>query len=215
MFGTAIRAQAVGYVDPELGWDTRPTPEDPLGIHAIEPYVVEDFVEPILFYGDSFVGGRDNIPHELDLLLPHRSVLNFGVGGYGVDQIYLKFAKTAQDFDDPLVLIGILTYDLDRSVLGIRTYQKPYFDSEDCALILRNTPVLPTTQAFIDQNPVEINSYFLRFVLFRLREFIRPSWFCIFSRFIFTRRCAGYINKAILELSSGGPCLASRMSRRW
>jgi hypothetical protein len=177
LFNTATRGEPVGNVDRDLGWNSPSTPEDPLGIYATEPYVIADFVDPILFYGDSYVGGKDNIPSKLDFLLPHRSVLNFGVGGYGVDQTYLKFRATVRDFDNPVVLIGVLTYDLDRSILGIRTHQKPYFEILDDELVLRNTPVLSTTQEYIDENPVEIKSYFLRFVLFRMRNLIPPSRF--------------------------------------
>jgi hypothetical protein len=177
LFGTTRQAQAVGYVDPELGWAPKSSPENPLGIYAVARYRLEDIRRPILFYGDSFVAGPENIPGALDLLLPDRFVLNYGVGGYGLDQIYLRFNRTIGKFESPIVLVGILTDDLDRSILGFRTHQKPYFDVHDGKLILRNTPILPTTREYIEQNPPEIKSYFLRFVFFQFRPYLPEHWF--------------------------------------
>ncbi|MBU2677990.1 MAG: hypothetical protein KJP16_13005, partial [Gammaproteobacteria bacterium] len=99
------KGETVGFFNPELGWDTQPTTDQPLGIRTAESFADRNLVEPILFYGDSFVGGKHNIPEKLDALLLDRPVLNLGVGGYGVDQIFLKFSKTVQYFENPLVLI--------------------------------------------------------------------------------------------------------------
>ena len=170
LFGTDGDAEAVGYVDPELGWG-------PDRSSSANTFKSANGDRPILFYGDSFVGGANNIPQKLDNYLSDRTVLNYGVGGYGVDQIYLNLTKTAHQYDMPLLLIGILTYDLDRSVLAIRTHQKPYYDLVGGELVLRNTPILPTTSQYIEQNPLQINSYFLRFVLFRAREFFSDGQF--------------------------------------
>ena len=199
LWRSASHAQAVGSVDTDLGWNARITADDPLGIYAKEPYSVEDFVRPVLFYGDSFVGGPDNIPQKLDPHLPDRPVLNLGVGGYGVDQTFLKFDKTASLFADPTVLFGILTYDLDRSVLGIRTHQKPYFLLQDGELVLHNTPVLPTTDEYIGRSPLEIRSYFFRFVAFRLRGLIQPEKFNALLGYTENENRKRSINRAILE----------------
>ena len=181
LFGTAAKAQRVGYIDPELGWAIEKSLDNPLGLVSDTPYRVEDIGRPVLFYGDSFVAGAsqipDRIPQVMDRLLPEQPVLNYGVGGYGVDQIYLRYAKTVGGFRDPIVLVGILTHDLDRSILGIRTGQKPYFDIQDGKLVRQNLPILPTTQDYIDRYPPEIKSYFIRFVMFRLRPWLPEEWF--------------------------------------
>lgn len=181
LFRAGEKAQRVGNIDPELGWSPPVSSENPLGLISDTPYRVEDIRRPILFYGDSFVAGASPIPQRIpqimDRLLEDRTVLNYGVGGYGVDQIYLRYRKTAGDFQAPLVLIGMLTSDLDRSILGMRTGQKPYFDIEDAKLVTRNLPILASTREYIDRNPPRIRSYFLRFVMFRLRPYLPPSWF--------------------------------------
>lgn len=199
LLDTDTYGEPVGYIDPNLGWNTLSTAEDPLGIYATESYVATEFVDPILFYGDSFVGGKNNIPQKLDSLLPHRPVLNFGVGGYGVDQTYLKFRATVENFNKPMVLFGILTYDLDRSILAMRSHQKPYFDIVDSSLILRNVPVLSTTQEYIDKNPVEINSYFLRFILLRMRNLISQHWIDDLLGYTEIDKKKRIINNAILK----------------
>jgi len=181
LFRTDKNAQRVGHIHRKLGWVPESSPDNPLGLISDKPYRLGDIQRPILFYGDSFVAGAtpipDRIPQVMDRLLPERSVLNYGVGGYGLDQIYLRFLRTAGEFENPVVLIGILTLGLDRSILAIRTGQKPYLDIEDDTLIVRNTPILPTTKAYIDRNPPHISSYFLRFVLFRMRPLIPKKGF--------------------------------------
>lgn len=199
LWGSTAHGKAVGIVDEDLGWNAPITDVDPLGIYATEPYAPEDFDNPVLFYGDSFVGGLDNIPQRLDGILPGRPVLNLGVGGFGVDQSFLKFRQTVRLFENPLVLFGVLTYDLDRSVLSIRTHQKPYFLLDDGDLVLQNTPVLATTGEYIDRNPLEIRSYFLRFVLFRIRSLIPPESFDSMLGYTERNRAKRSVNRAILE----------------
>ena len=181
LFNAADKAQGVGHIDPELGWSIEKSPDNPLGLVSDTPYRVEDIEHPVLFYGDSFVAGAspvpDRIPQVMDRLLPEHSVLNYGVGGYGVDQIYLRYKKTVADFRSPVVLVGILTSDLDRSILGMRTGQKPYFDIQDGQLVRQNLPILPTTREYIDSYPPEIKSYLIRFVMFRLRSWLPEEWF--------------------------------------
>jgi hypothetical protein len=181
MFRAGNRAQRVGHIDPELGWAPEVTPDNPLGLITDRSYRVEDLVNPMPFYGDSFVAGASpiptRIPQVLDLLEPERSVLNYGVGGYGVDQIFLRFRKTVGDYEGSTALVGILTLDLDRSILGIRTGQKPYFELEGDRLALSNLPILKTTNEYIEQNPVTIDSYLGRFLLFRMRPLVPPELF--------------------------------------
>ena len=181
LFNAAAKAQKVGHIDPELGWAIEKSPDNPLGLVSDKPYRVEDIERPVLFYGDSFVAGAspvpDRIPQVMDRLLPEHSVLNYGVGGYGVDQIYLRYKKTVGDFRAPVVLVGILTLDLDRSILGMRTGQKPYFDIKDGKLVRKNLPILSSTREYITRHPPEIKSYFIRFVMFRLRSWLPEEWF--------------------------------------
>jgi hypothetical protein len=203
LFNAADKAQRVGHIDPELGWAIEKNPDNPLGLVSDTPYKVEDIERPVLFYGDSFVAGAspvpDRIPQVMDRLLPERSVLNYGVGGYGVDQIYLRYAETVGGFRNPVVLVGILTSDLDRSILGMRTGQKPYFDIRGGQLIRQNLPILPTTQDYIDRYPPEIKSYFIRLVMFRLRPWLPEGWFDLLYGFSEKHQRKLDVNSMVLQ----------------
>jgi hypothetical protein len=197
------KGQGVGRIDPELGWAPAKEPGNPLGIITETPYKMEDIRQPVLFFGDSFVAGATPIPYRIPQLLDglsvDRSVLNYGVGGYGVDQIYLRFRKTAKDFDKPTILIGILTGDLDRGVLSFRTGQKPYFDIIDDALVVRNLPILPSTRDYVKAYPPKIRSYLARFILFRLEPLISKEWSRRWVDDDGTRRQIEHINKRLLR----------------
>jgi len=181
MFKDKRGATAAGYRDPRLGWGRKSSADNPLGIIYNKPYRIEDFNQPILFYGDSFVAGvtsdSDRIPQLLDQLMPDRSVLNFGVSGYGVGQIYLRYSDTIEKFNQPLALVGILMDDLNRSILSFRSGPKPYFDHDENGLILRNSPNNLGVDEYLEKNPPEISSYFLRFVSFQLQCCIPESTF--------------------------------------
>jgi hypothetical protein len=159
-------------VDPVLGWAPVKTPENPLGVIADAPYTPLFDSTAVLFYGDSFVAGKtpipERIPQQLGLLLPDRTVYNFGVGNYGVDQIYLRFRETHRAFDHPTIVIGILTRDMERCLLAIRGAPKPYFEIVDGALELRGVPVPASTKEWLRAHPPHISSYFLSFLMARL-----------------------------------------------
>jgi hypothetical protein len=182
LFRAGEKAQRVGRLDPVLGWAPETGPGNPFGLISDRPYRVEDLRRPVLFYGDSFVAGATpeisaRIPQQLGHLMPQRSVLNYGVGGFGVDQIYLRFRESAGQFRDAVALAGILTQDLDRGILAIRTGQKPYFDLEAGRLALRGLPILASTRAYVEAHPPQIRSYLWRLVTFRLRPLLPEALF--------------------------------------
>ncbi len=177
LFRAGEHAQRVGRLDPALGWAPEGGPDNPLGLISDMPYRIEDIQRPILFYGDSFVAGAtptlaERIPQQLAHLMPQRSVLNYGVGGFGVDQIYLRFQQSAGRFRDAVALVGILTQDLDRGILAIRTGQKPYFDLENGRLAPRGLPIMASTRDYIEAHPPSIRSYLWRLIAFRLRPLL-------------------------------------------
>lgn len=114
-----------------------------LGVVSDKYFKVSDVTRrPLLFFGDSFIAGavgmREKIPQLLEEALPEFNVLNYGVGGYGTDQILLRLKHEAPRFRerDPLVLVGILLKDMDRSLLSFRISQKPYYTVSDGRLLL-------------------------------------------------------------------------------
>lgn len=163
LWGGRFEPPSPQQVDSLLGWAPPVTPGNPLGIVRAEPYRV-DFEQPaILFYGDSFVRGMtslpERIPQRLEMHLNGPPVYNYGVGGYGLDQIYLRFRRSHGRFENARVVFGILTDDIDRCVLRVRSGPKPYFEIDGEALVLRGTPIGSDVRAWLDEHPPEIRSY--------------------------------------------------------
>ncbi len=123
---------------------------------------------PVLLYGDSFAQGYPGVVRFQQILnrdpefARDHYFLNFGVGGYGLDQIYLLFKHSIDRFEDPFVIFSLLTHDLDRSVLTVRLGQKPYFEVIGGELELRGVPVESRPEDFFAVRPPRIGSYLLR-----------------------------------------------------
>jgi len=78
-------------------------------------------------FGDSFVYGSD-VDHDESwpAFLERRSsrieVLNYGVGGYGTDQAYLRFLEEGMELDPDLVLVGFAPVNVRRAVNRYRRF---------------------------------------------------------------------------------------------
>lgn len=156
---------------PVLGWvnESKFSPETYLHTGA------EDLQgrRPVLLYGDSFANcNRDTTCFE-DILNRDETfsgdhyLLNYGVGGYGVDQIYLLLKNSVHLYDRPFVVVSLMTLDLDRSVLSVRSgVQKPYFRIEDGRLKRDETPINLDPHQFFADNPPQIRSYIYRRILY-------------------------------------------------
>jgi hypothetical protein len=108
---------------PELGWVAGRG--DPWLAEASGAPVAS--ASPVLVFGDSFVDGR--VPPPLAELLPGRAVLDYGVAGYGTDQIVLRVERALNDPwpRSPQVVVGVLPQDMDRSLLSFRGRSRPHF----------------------------------------------------------------------------------------
>ena len=173
------------HTDPFLGWSPKTSPENPLGLIGMAPYQLDGRRPAILFYGDSFVAGKtelpeDNIPNQLSGLLPHTAVYNYGVSNYGVDQIYLRLRQSHHSFAQPTLLVGIFTLDIDRSMISVRSgAPKPHFTlGENDALVLHGIEGIPlnTTPAdwlrqWHEDHPPIIPSYAWAFLAKQIKTF--------------------------------------------
>ena len=100
----------------------------------------------VLVLGDSFTFGEDVGDHEtyvarLDRALPRTEVLNFGVHGYGHDQMLLLFRETGQRYAPDVVVLGFVYDDIYRNLVDFRDFAKPRFELSEGELVLRNVPV--------------------------------------------------------------------------
>ena len=137
---------------------------------------------PVILYGDSYAQCvaealcfEDFLNNDSAFLKEHY-FLNYGVGGYGVDQISLLYKNTIDKFEKPFVVFSLMNYDIDRSILSVRTGQKPYFEIENDSLVLRGTPINQNPEEFFEENPIKIKSLLFRKFLYSKLNFL-PDWF--------------------------------------
>ena len=100
----------------------------------------------VLVVGDSFTYGSwaddtEVWPALLESLDTEINLLNFGVAGYGVDQMSLMLEMQIEEFEPDLVIVAFISDDLHRSTLRFRDYWKPMYVIQDDNLVLTNTPV--------------------------------------------------------------------------
>jgi hypothetical protein len=109
---------------------------------------------------------EDSWGYHLQLLLgDDTQVLNFGVDGYGIDQMYLRYQRDVRPWKPQVVVVGFIAYDIERTmaVYPIVTYGwpgylvKPRFTLEKGVLRLLNGPLPPPDEILrtdrIDQLP--------------------------------------------------------------
>lgn len=129
---------------------------------------------PVLLFGDSYaqcVSQAELCWEDLlerDPLDARYALLNYGVGGYGLDQVFLLMESVLERFSDrdPLVVIGILIDDdLDRSYLGLRGFPKPRFTLEGSELVLHPLEQVDTFD-YLAAHGLGIRSYLWRWLLF-------------------------------------------------
>jgi lysophospholipase L1-like esterase len=101
---------------------------------------------PILVVGDSYAMGAEveddaSWPAFLQATLERR-VLNAGVPGYGIDQVVLRAEALVARYTPETLIVGLIADDIERARMRILWgLQKPYFEIENGALVLRNVPL--------------------------------------------------------------------------
>lgn len=141
-----------GVLDTDLGWDynqhnqgIRPPPKKPGTARA-------PGIRRIAFIGDSFVHGNEvdndqTFAHLIATRCANTESLNFGVGGYGIDQIAMKFDLRVLPYKPDVVVFGIHPADYSRSALSFFTYAKPvYRRLDDGSFVTAGVPVPPFQQ---------------------------------------------------------------------
>lgn len=153
-------------VHPLLGWIENCSPDNYL--HNNTKFI--DSRRPVLLYGDSFARGEGNEIFFQDILnadnefSQNHYLLNYGVAAYGLDQIYLLFHESVDLYDNPFVVISLMTEDLDRSSLTYFSGQKPHFKIINNKLVLEK-PLIISPNDFYLKYPPQITSYLYRRIL--------------------------------------------------
>ena len=164
------RQKPIPGFDPFLGWLGDDVARGSYA-HRLEPAVGER--RPILLYGDSFAHCAtareqcwEGLLQDSELGTDH-ALLNYGVGGFGLDQIHLMLRASIDRFteQDPTVIVGILVEDdLDRSLLPFRGWAKPRLWVEDGTLTAPER-LTGGTEAWLEENPPEVTSYAWRYLV--------------------------------------------------
>jgi hypothetical protein len=162
--------------DPEIGW---------LGAAEAGSYAHADEAllhgrRPVLLFGDSFAQCNTE-PGECFQTLLERSelardfaLLNYGAGGYGLDQVYLLLRRVLPRFAGrkPFVVVGVLLDDdFNRSLLDVRCWPKPRAHLEQGVLRI-DSPRLTDPGQYLSEHPLHVTSWFWR--LFVYREGVLP-----------------------------------------
>ncbi|HEU5304797.1 MAG TPA: hypothetical protein VFU40_09160, partial [Gemmatimonadales bacterium] len=88
----------------------------------------------------------------LATLLPNTEVLNFGIHGYGHDQMLLYFKTEGVKYRPDVVILGYVWFDQDRNLVAFNDFAKPRFDLLADTLRLENVPV-PTPESVLEREP--------------------------------------------------------------
>jgi hypothetical protein len=143
--------------DPELGWVPKSSNQWGTSITILKEgirsngrgEVWDGTDDPILAVGDSYTFGdqvpdRETWPAQLEQLSGKR-VINGGVDGYGVDQIYIRARRLLSRYRFRTVIFSFVPDDIRRSQMSVMfATVKPYFEFKEDRLTLENVPVPPT-----------------------------------------------------------------------
>jgi hypothetical protein len=99
----------------------------------------------VAVFGDSFAFGSeaaddDTYAAVLGRELPRAEVMNFGVPGYGPDQMLLRFREEGAAFHPDVVVLGLNSLLLGRCG-AFTSWYKPYFTVRGDDLVLQGVPV--------------------------------------------------------------------------
>ena len=160
--------------DPMLGWAYRPNTirqhRGPFTVNSAGLRSQREYSEAppadtlrIALFGDSFTAG-DSVSddetwgHQLEMKLNQAGiraeVLNFGVGGYGMDQAFLRWQHMGRDYSPDIVIFGFQAENINRNVNiftrllypypGILSKPRYILDSQKLKLL--NSPAIPPEQ---------------------------------------------------------------------
>ena len=116
----------------------------------------------LALYGDSFMFSEEvSYPESLQYFLGEKTpestqILNFGMPGYGIDQAYLSFTDSADEWKPHIAVLGFIQHDLIRA-FDVYTFlrpswnipfSKPRFEVDGDLLRVNNVPNLSPTDIF-------------------------------------------------------------------
>jgi hypothetical protein len=170
--------------DARMGWSVGPNRRSANGLYRSDPnrirvpeegvaFSMDERNTTIALVGDSYTFGEevkyeDSWGYHLNQLLGGEvQVLNFGVPGYGVDQAYLRYEKDAKRWKPKVVIFGLFSHDLRRTLTVYpflahqhwdMPFSKPRFVLSNGTLEMMNEPPPGPEAIFSHPSIVELPS---------------------------------------------------------
>jgi len=170
-------------LDALLGWSIRENGSllplyqaNSEGIRASREYQLTppDGVLRIATFGDSFTH-CDEVPNEQtwqEILAGTQQgleVMNFGVGGFGTDQAYLRYLRDGTRFQPDVVMIGFMSEDIKRHVNVFR----PFYFAGTGIPMSKPRFILQGGELALEPNPLKQESDYERLVRNQEESLIR------------------------------------------
>ncbi len=116
----------------------------------------------------------------LDKKLANAQVINFGVRGYGTDQMLLYYENEIKDYALDVVVLAFAFHHIPRNISSFTFYAKPYFVRNETGLSLAGSPIpnqydLFDHDAEVDQIPFINKSVIMRVILKYFRNYQENS----------------------------------------
>ena len=162
--------ETIAQYDPTLGWALKPNLKNKVyykdsiintnskGIRSPQEFTYERTTPKrrILLIGDSYTMGmeasdNETLTYYLQHLMPDAEIINMGVFGYGHDQMLLYWRQEGIKYHPDIVILGYMSCDDKRNMLGFRSYAKPRFVLQNDKLVLKNEPV-PTPRQVLQRD---------------------------------------------------------------
>lgn len=144
----------------------------------------------IAIVGDSYTFGENvgfdhTYPHLLEQALDSRcQVANFGVQGYGVAQMYLRYLKDIRDWSPDVVILGFINHNVIRTMAvysfllfpnGPMPFTEPRFVLRAGELSVVNHPLI-TSEAVFAKSSIRDLPFIDYDIHYRATEWDRPAW---------------------------------------
>ena len=118
-------------------------------------------------FGES-VNDNEGYVSLLDSKLKNYEVLNFGVRGYGTDQMLLYYKDVARSYDLDIVILAFAFHHMPRNISSFTFYAKPYFIKDGNELHLAGSPVPSEFELYDEEISHSTQSILNKSVLMRL-----------------------------------------------
>jgi len=149
-----------------LGWTIKPQGRwydlyraNSQGIRAdrdYQPFPRSNAVR-IATFGDSFTHGdevknNDTWQEQLNRLDHNLEVINFGVGGYGLDQAFLRYQQEGVPYHPQIVFIGFMEENINRLVNVFRPFYAPGIPLTKPRFIIQGKQLVQLPNPMADMN---------------------------------------------------------------